>query len=43
MSFKAVYNIPTTRILLDRLNLDIVFRRVCGGKAKMNFTRDSYN
>ena len=31
---KAVYNMPTTRILLDRLNSDIAFRRICGWESK---------
>jgi len=31
---KAIYNMPTTRILLDRLNSDIIFRRICGWESK---------
>ena len=31
---KAVYNMPTTRILLDRLDSDISFRRICGWESK---------
>ena len=27
---KAIYNMPTTRILLDRLQSDINLRRICG-------------
>ncbi len=27
---KMVYNMPTTRILLDRLKTDISLRRICG-------------
>ena len=27
---KAVFNLPTTRALLDRLRADIVLRRLCG-------------
>lgn len=31
---KAIYNMPTTRMLLDRLNSDITFRRICGWESK---------
>jgi len=31
---KAVYNMPTTRILIDRLNTDIKMRRICGWERK---------
>jgi len=31
---KAIFNMPTTRILLDRLNSDIIFRRLCGWESK---------
>ena len=31
---KAVYNMPTTRILLDRLKSDIALRRICGWERK---------
>ena len=27
---KAVYDLPTTRMLLDRLDTDVVLRRLCG-------------
>lgn len=34
-SAQAIYDMPTTRILLDRLACDIVLRRICGWeKAK---------
>ena len=28
---KAVYDMPTTRVLLDRLDTDVVLRRICAG------------
>ena len=31
---KAVYDMPTTRVLLDRLDTDVVLRRICGLGAK---------
>ena len=27
---KAVYDMPTTRVLLDRLDTDVALRRLCG-------------
>jgi len=30
---KAVYNLPTTRALLDRLECDVVLRRLCGWES----------
>ena len=27
---KAIYNMPTTQILIDRLKSDLSFRRLCG-------------
>ena len=27
---KTVYDMPTTRVLLDRLDTDVVLRRICG-------------
>ena len=29
---KAVYDLPTTRMLLDRLDTDVVLRRLCGAQ-----------
>ena len=31
---KAVYDLPTTRMLLDRLDTDVVLRRVCGWERR---------
>ena len=31
---KAVYDMPTTRVLLDRLDTDVALRRVCGWEKK---------
>jgi len=31
---KAVYNMPTTRLLIERLNSDIKMRRICGWERK---------
>ncbi len=31
---KMIYNMPTTRILLDRLKSDISLRRICGWERK---------
>ena|GEM_PF-1333323 len=38
---KAVYNIPTTRMLLDRLNSDISLRRICGWETKEEIPSES--
>lgn len=38
---KAVYNFPTTRVLLDRLNIDIVLRRICGWERKMDIPHEA--
>ena len=31
---KAVYDMPTTRVLLDRLDTDVVLRRICGWERR---------
>ena len=31
---KAVYDLPTTRMLLDRLDTDVVLRRICGWERR---------
>ncbi len=31
---KAVYDMPTTRVLLDRLAIDVALRRICGWERK---------
>lgn len=31
---KAVYDMPTTRVLLDRLATDVSWRRICGGESQ---------
>jgi len=38
---KAVYDMPTTRILLDRLACDIVLRRICGWEKKNDIPSES--
>lgn len=38
---KAVYNMSTTRILLDRLATDISFRRICGWEYKRDIPSES--
>ncbi len=38
---KAVYDMPTTRILLDRLECDIVLRRLCGWETKNDIPSES--
>jgi len=38
---KAIYDMPTTRILLDRLACDIVLRRICGWEKKNNIPSES--
>ncbi len=37
---KTVYNMPTTRVLLDRLETDISLRRICGWERKVIFLRN---
>lgn len=38
---KAVYGMPTTRILLDRLNSDISLRRICGWETRREIPSES--
>jgi hypothetical protein len=38
---KAIYNIPTTRALLDRLESDIKLRRICGWEQKGEIPSES--
>jgi len=38
---KAVYNMPTTRILIDRLETDIQIRRICGWERKSDIPGES--
>jgi len=38
---KAIYDMPTTRILLDRLACDIVLRRICGWEKVKEILRYS--
>lgn len=38
---KAIYNMPTTRVLLDRLKSDIVLRRICGWESKNSIPDES--
>lgn len=38
---KAVYDMPTTRILLDRLGCDIVVRRICGWEKNNDIPSES--
>jgi len=38
---KAVYNMPTTRILIDRLQSDISFRRICGWENRNKIPDES--
>lgn len=38
---KAVYNFPTTRHLLDRLDCDIVLRRLCGWERRKDIPNES--
>ena len=35
---KTVYNMPTTRALLDRLETDISLRRICGWERKSDIS-----
>jgi len=37
---KAVYNMPTTRILIDRLHTDIQIRRICGWERKSDIPEE---
>ena len=37
---KMVYNMPTTRILLDRLKTDISLRRICGWERKHDISEE---
>ena len=37
---KMVYNMPTTRILLDRLKTDISLRRICGWERKNDISEE---
>jgi hypothetical protein len=37
---KMVYNIPTTRALLDRLKTDISLRRICGWERKSDISEE---
>ena len=38
---KAVYDMPTTRVLLDRLDTDVVLRRICGWERKSEVPSES--
>ena len=38
---KAVYDMPTTRVLLDRLDTDVVLRRICGWERKFEVPSES--
>jgi len=38
---KAVYNMPTTEILIDRLHTDIQLRRICGWEKKSDIPSQS--
>ncbi len=38
---KAVYNMPTTRVLLDRLDSDKQLRRICGWEKKQEIPHES--
>lgn len=38
---KAVYNMPTTRMLIDRLHTDIQIRRICGWERKNEIPSES--
>ena len=37
----AVYNMPTTRVLLDRLSTDVALRRICGWENKREVPSES--
>ena len=38
---KAVYDMPTTRLLLDRLATDVVLRRICGWERRREMPSES--
>ncbi|MCY4509469.1 MAG: transposase [Acidobacteria bacterium] len=38
---KAVYDMPTTRVLLDRLDTDVPLRRICGWEKKSEVPSES--
>lgn len=38
---KAVYNLPTTRALIDRLQCDPIMRRICGWETKRSIPSES--
>lgn len=38
---KAIYNMPTTRALLDRLECDIKLRRICGWEKQQDVPSES--
>jgi transposase len=38
---KAVYNMPTTRVLLDRLSTDVALRWICGWENKREVPSES--
>jgi len=38
---KSVYNIATTRALLDRLEIDITLRRICGFENRWQLPSES--
>ena len=38
---KAVYDMPTTRVLLDRLVTDVALRRICGWERKSEVPSES--
>ncbi len=37
---KMVYNMPTTRVLLDRLQTDVSLRRICGWEGKSDISKE---
>lgn len=37
---KMVYNMPTTRVLLDRLQTDVSLRRICGWERKSDISEE---
>ncbi len=38
---KAVYDMPTTRVLLDRLDTDVALRRLCGWERRSQVPSES--
>ena len=38
---KAVYDMPTTRVLLDRLDTDVAVRRICGWERRSEVPSES--